>query len=136
MGQDGSLAFGHATFLREALESESPNSAKKFSIHERASRVRNRRLLEKVNSTRSEINASGTNRVGVDSNQRTNVGDGILPVPLFEVPSDEQIRNGYEIIRPNNPRYKNLNGVLIFECIGITAIHNNVGTTNRLFFGN
>ena len=109
MGQDGSLAFGHATFLREALESESPNSAKKFSIHERASRVRNRRLLEKVNSTRSEINASGTNRVGVDSNQRTNVGDGILPVPLFEVPSDEQIRNGYEIIRPNNPRYKNLN---------------------------
>ena len=109
MGQDGSLAFGHATFLREALESESPSSAKKFAIHERASRVRNRRLLEKVNSTRSEINASGTNRASVDGNQRTEVGDGILPVPLFEIPSDEEIKNGYEIIRPNNPGYKNLN---------------------------
>jgi len=109
MGQDGSLAFGHATFLREALESESPSSAKKFAIHERASRVRNRRLLEKVNSTRSEINASGTNRASVDGNQRTDVGDGILPVPLFEIPSDEEIKNGYEIIRPNNPGYKNLN---------------------------
>lgn len=109
MGQDGSIAFGHATFLREALESESPSSAKKFAIHERASRVRNRRLLEKVNLTRSEINASGTNKASVNGNQRTDVGDGILPVPLFEIPSDEKIKNGYEIIRPNNPGYKNLN---------------------------
>ena len=83
---DGHIAFGHAAFMKEALKNEAPKIAEKLEIHERAGRVRNRRLIEKINANRA---AAGKK--------------------LFPVSSDDEVERVFDLIRPTDPKYKNLN---------------------------
>ena len=83
------IAFGHAAFLKEAFKDESPKSAKKLGIHERASRIRNRRLIEQINTNRKR--------------------DG---QKLFDLPSDEEIAQPFKLIRPDTREYKDISNGL------------------------
>jgi ADP-ribose pyrophosphatase YjhB (NUDIX family)/predicted ABC-type ATPase len=86
LGGDGHIAFGHASFMKEALKNEAPAIAEKLEIHERAGRVRNRRLIQKINANRS---AAGQK--------------------LFPIASDDEVEQVFDLIRPSDPRYKDLN---------------------------
>lgn len=86
LGGDGHIAFGHASFMKEALKNEAPSIAEKLEIHERAGRVRNRRIIQKINANRS---AAGQK--------------------LFPIASDDEVEQVFDLIRPSDPRYKDLN---------------------------
>jgi ADP-ribose pyrophosphatase YjhB (NUDIX family)/predicted ABC-type ATPase/transposase len=83
---DGHIAFGHAAFMKEALKNEDFRVVEKLEIHERAGRIRNRRLIEKININRQ---AAGQK--------------------LFPVASDDEVDKVFDLIRPSNPRYSTLN---------------------------
>ena len=83
------IAFGHAAFLKEAFKDESPRSAIKLGIHERASRIRNRRLIEQINANRKR--------------------DG---QKLFDVPSDGDIAQPFKLISPDTKEYRDISNGL------------------------
>ena len=79
---DSHIAFGHASFMKEAFQSQAPVTSEKLAIHEKAARIRNRRLIEKINAKRSQAGQK-----------------------LFPVASDEDVKNSFDLIRPTDPRY-------------------------------
>ena len=79
---DSHIAFGHSSFLKETFGREAPVTSQKLALHERASRIRNRRLIEKINAKRSEAGQK-----------------------LFPISSNEDIRKPFDLIRPTDPRY-------------------------------
>lgn len=86
LGGDGHIAFGHAAFMKEAFSGESSKLSEKLGIHERAARIRNRRIIEQVN----------TNRASSGQKQ-------------FPITPDSDIDTPFELIRPSDPRYKQMN---------------------------
>jgi len=83
---DGHIAFGHAAFMKEAFSSESSTLSEKLGIHERAARIRNRRIIEQVNTNRR------------NSGQKQ-----------FPITPDGDIDTPFQLVRPSDPRYKQMN---------------------------